>query len=175
MTRIFALLVALLWFMPANAQQANTVASCGSVTFDLGAPHALMMDAKGRLCIDEPPYPSGATPVTGSATGTTGVVTATLPAVAAKTTYICGFLYQGTNATAATNTSVTITGVINGTMIFGYPTIALGVTIPNPGPLLMSFRQCVPGSAVNTAVAVNGPALGAGATLATVAAWGYQL
>lgn len=124
------------------------------------------------------PFAAGApcTPVTASATGTTGATAATLPAVAGKTTYICGFMFVGTNATAANGaTSVTITGTISGTMTFGYPTLAAGAAVLHPGPIDEAFSPCIAASNINTAIVVNGPALGAGATLATVSAWGYYL
>jgi hypothetical protein len=124
------------------------------------------------------PFVAGAvcTPVTASATGTTAAITATLAAVAGKTTYICGFYFTGTNATAAnTATSVTITGTITGTMTFGFPTLAAGATIPNSWPVDEQFTPCIAASAINTAIVVNGPALGTGATLTTLSVWGYQL
>lgn len=124
------------------------------------------------------PFVAGAicTPITNTATGTTGAIVATLPAVAGKTTYLCGFYYTGTNATAAnTTTSVTITGVIGGTMSFGFPTLAAAATVQNAPPIDEQFTPCIAASAINTAIAVNGPALGAGATQATVTAWGYYL
>lgn len=128
-----------------------------------------------RVCPD-PFDAKPCTPVTASATGTTGAIAATLPAAAGKTTYICGFSYTGTNATGAnTATAVTVTGTITGTLNFGYPTLAAAATVTNNGSLDETFTPCVPASAINTAIAVNGPALGAGATLATVSAWGYQL
>lgn len=124
------------------------------------------------------PFVAGAvcTPVTATATGTTAAVVATLPAVAGKTTYLCGFYYTGTNATAANAaTSVTVTGVIGGTMTFGFPTLAAAATTPNTIPVDEEFQPCVSASAINTAIVVNGPALGTGATQATVTAWGYYL
>lgn len=124
------------------------------------------------------PFVAGApcTPVTATATGTTAAVVATLPAVAGKTTYICGFYYTGTNATAAnTATSLTITGTISGVMTFGFPTLAAAATTPNTIPIDEEFLPCIAASAVNTAIVVNGPALGTGATQATVTAWGYQM
>lgn len=124
------------------------------------------------------PFVAGAVcvPVTASATGTTAAVAATLPAVAGKTTYLCGFYYTGTNATAAnTATAVTVTGTIGGTMTFGFPTLAAAATTPNTIPIDEGFIPCVAASAINTAIAVNGPALGAGATQATITAWGYYL
>ena len=174
--RYMLALLGMMFVLPANAQVANTIPSCGSITMDLGSARPLSQDVKGRLCIDIPPYPSGATPVTASATGSTGAITATLPAIAGKTTYICGFQFVGTNATAAnTATNVTITGTISGTMNFGYPTLAAGAAVANTPPVGEAFTPCIQASAVNTAIVVNGPALGAGATLATAAAWGYQL
>lgn len=141
-------LLALLFAAPASAQQA---------------------------CPDPFSARGACTPITATATGTTGAVVATLPAVAGKTTYLCGFVYVGTNATAAQNGSVTVTGVITGTMSFGYPTLAFGATVPNTSPVDEAFLPCLASSATNTAIVVNGPALGAGAPLATVTAWGYYL
>jgi hypothetical protein len=126
------------------------------------------------------PYPfvAGApcTPVTASAVGTTAAITATLPSAAGHTTYICGFYYTGTNATAANPaTNLTITGTISGTMTFGFPTLAAAATVPNNIPLDEEFTPCIAASGLSTAISVNGPALGTGATQATVTAWGYQL
>jgi hypothetical protein len=116
------------------------------------------------------------TPVSASASGSTGAITATLPAVAYKLAYICGLTFTGTNATAAnTATSVTVTGTITGTLNFGFPTLAAAATVPNTPPLIVPFSPCVAASGINTAIAVNGPALGAGSTLTTVSAWGYYL
>lgn len=119
--------------------------------------------------------PPNAIPVTSSATGTTGATTATLAALAGKTTYICGFVFTGTNATGAnTATNVTVTGTTGGTMNFGFPTLAAAATVPNPQPVDEAFLPCIPATSANTAIVVNGPALGAGATLVTITAWGYQ-
>jgi hypothetical protein len=143
------LLLALAWLSPAHAQLS---------------------------CPD--PYSSGGvncTPVTALAAGTTGAIVATLPAVAGKTTFICGLYFSGTNATAANPaTSVTITGTIGGTMTFGFPTLAAAATVPNTLPIEEEFVPCIAASAINTPIAVNGPALGAGATLVTASAWGYS-
>ena len=118
-------------------------------------------------------YPPGAIPITASASGTTGAITATIAANPTKTAVLCGFVYTGTNATAAQSGSVTVTGVVGGTMSFGYPTLALGATVPVTSPVDEAFLPCVPATSVNVAITVNGPALGSGATLATVTAWGF--
>lgn len=118
-------------------------------------------------------YPPNATPITVSATGTTAAVVATIPAVTSRTAYLCGFSFNGSNATAAQAGVITVTGVIGGTMSFAYPTLALGAAVPNAGQADESFLPCAPATSVSVAIAVNGPALGSGATVATTTAWGY--
>lgn len=160
------------------AQQTRVVADCTSVNMnwtvnDLGRP--MLFDTTGKLCnANDTGYPTGATPVTGSGSGTTAAVTATLPGVASKTTYICGYSVSQTNPTAATATSITITGTITATMTFGAPTLAAAATTMHPSPIIQNFFPCIPASAQNTSLVVTSPALGAGATLNTAAAWGYQ-
>lgn len=120
-------------------------------------------------------YPAGAVAITGSGTGSTAAVTGTLTAAATATTaYICGFSFQGSDATAAVNSNIAVTGTITGTMNFGYVALASGATIPQPGPVTVQFTPCVQASAVNTNIVVTSPALGAGAPLATVSVWGYR-
>lgn len=96
----------------------------------------------------------------------------TLPAVALKTTYICGFAATSAGSTAAAVVNLTIVGLIGGTMTLTYVSVA-GVTLANQ-PLVVPFSQCIPASAVNTAIVVTLPALGAGNTNAAVTAWGHQ-
>lgn len=127
-----------------------------------------------QIVTESTQLPSGAIPITASATGTTAAVVATLAASTTRRTFICGFSFTGTNATAAQAGSVTVVGVITATMTFGFPTLAAGAAVPHASPMVQTFYPCIPSSAINTAIVVNGPALGAGATLATTAAWGYQ-
>jgi hypothetical protein len=56
-----------------------------------------------------------------------------------------------------------------------YPTLATGAGVANTPPVGEVFTPCIQASAINTPIVVNGPALGAGATLVTVRAWGFQL
>lgn len=171
---LFAILVC----AEALAQGTRVVADCQAANMswtanDLGRP--LLVDTSGKLCnANDTGYPTGATPVTGSGSGTTAAVTATLPGVASKTTYICGYSVSQTNPTAATATSITVAGVITATMSFGAPTLAAAATTMHPSPVVQNFFPCIPASAVNTSIVVTSPALGAGATLNTAAAWGYQ-
>jgi hypothetical protein len=113
-------------------------------------------------------YPTGAQPVTNSAAGTTAAVVATLPASAIATTYICGFVMSSGGTTAALVGNATVTGTLGGTLNFTYVDVSAG-----QGLLGVAFPQCIPGSAVNTAIVVTMPAGGAG-TVAAVSAWGYQ-
>lgn len=115
-------------------------------------------------------FPIAATPITASATGTTAATTATLAAAAAKTTYICGFVITA-NATALSVAGVaTITGTISGTLSFLQSVLAATV---GDSVLQQTFTPCVPGSAVNTAIAVNSAAAGTGGNT-IVSTWGYQ-
>jgi hypothetical protein len=110
-----------------------------------------------------------------SANGTTAAVSATLPAVKGQTTYICGFDFFMTNATSAnTATNVTVTGPVN-TLTFGYPTLAAGATVPNNPHLTIPFTPCQPANGQNTAIVVQGPPPGAGATYTSVNAWGFTV
>jgi hypothetical protein len=123
------------------------------------------------------PYPINsvtgvqATPVTASTLGTTNSTTATLPGVAGKTTYICGFSIRA-NANAAITANSTVTGTISGTLSFmqftQLNTAGIGITEPPLGPL------CIPANGVNTAINVVSAAPGTGG-LISVSAWGYQL
>lgn len=98
---------------------------------------------------------------------------ATIPAVAAKTNYITGFQITAGGATAAAVVSVTVTGLLGGTATFTFG-VPAGAGVPAT-PLVITFPNPLPASAVNTAIVVTCPALGAGNTNATVTAQGYVL
>lgn len=116
-------------------------------------------------------YPAGATAITASATGTTGATTATLAGTSGKTTYICGYSIRA-NATAATNVTNTVTGVITATLssIMGIPANTAGAI----GVDEQIFSPCVPASATNTGIAIVSGAPGTGG-LVSSKGWGYQL
>ena len=113
------------------------------------------------------PYPLNAVPVQASGTGTTAAINLSLPGASGKTTYLCGFSYW-TSATAATFGTLTVTN-IQTTMSFEQPVGA----IPAVLELSKTFSPCIPASAANTAVNINGVAPGTGG-VGTAAAWGYQ-
>lgn len=115
-------------------------------------------------------YPINSTPITASATGTTAAVSVTLPGVAGKTTFICGFSMTSAGTTTAVVGTATVAGVIGGTLSYVYAdpaTTAVQLIVRYP-------PVCIPASAQNTAIVVTQPAGGAGTT-AAVTAYGYQL
>lgn len=119
-------------------------------------------------------YPSGATPITAdSGNQANATATATLAANAAQRTWITGFLITSSGATGASVVAGTITGVVGGTLHFTYVAVA-GATLAD-NTLAYTFGKPIPSSAINTAIAVSIPALGAGNTNTTVNAFGYQL
>lgn len=113
-------------------------------------------------------YPVGSTPLAVSVNASAAAATATLPASVGRITYICGF-FIGSNATAATFTAATVTGVLGGTMSFMQGT----ATAPAVTILQQNFSPCIPASANNTALAVVSGSPGAGGFV-YVNAWGYQ-
>lgn len=109
------------------------------------------------------PLPSGAVSVVGaSGNVANAVAAASLPAVAGKTNYLTGFEITGSGATAGLPVSVTVTGLLGGTLTFTY-TAAVGALVGN-APLIVPFPKPLAASAVNTAITVSCPALGTGNT-----------
>jgi hypothetical protein len=125
------------------------------------------------------PYPLGAdgadaTPVTaGSGNVANASAVATIPAVAGKTAYITGFDLTGAGATAALIVNPTLAGIISGTRTYVYGAVA-GVALMNQN-LSIRFHPAIPASAVNTAITLTCPALGAGNTNNAAHAYGYYI
>lgn len=90
------------------------------------------------------------------------VANAVLPAVAGKTNYLTGFEVTGSGATAGLPVAVSIFGLLGGTITYTY-TAAVGVLVSNV-PLIVEFGVPIPASAVNTAIQISCPSLGAGNT-----------
>jgi hypothetical protein len=112
--------------------------------------------------------------VTAEATGTTAAVAATIPAVPGRTAYLCGLSVSPGSATTAITSSVTVTGLITGTLTWatGAPVTAVGVT---GAVLTVPFTPCMPASAINSAIVVTSGALGAGGVNNDVNAWGFYV
>jgi hypothetical protein len=101
-----------------------------------------------------------------------GTAAASLAAVAAKTNYLTGFEITGSGATAASVVLATITGLLGGTQSIVVPVpagAAVGIT-----PIIVKVDPPHPASAVNTAIAVSLPTLGAGNLHACVNVRGIQ-
>jgi hypothetical protein len=130
--------------------------------------------ALAALALASPPAwsqnipPVGAN-ITASATATTGAFSASLPAVAGKINNLCGFLITSGGTTTAATVSVTVTGLVSGTLNLAYVAPATG-----QGKVSLALPQCIGASATNTAITVSVPALGAGTT-AAAALWGFQV
>ena len=145
----------------------GAVSICDPTTFV-----PMSLDTKGNMGIS--PYPGGATPITAaSGNVAAAAAVATLAGVAGKTTYITGFIISGTGATAGLPVSVTVAGVVTGTLTFTYAAAA-GVLVANT-PLNIQFSTPIPASAVNTAIVVTCPSLGSGNTNNTANAIGFQI
>jgi hypothetical protein len=141
--------------------------AAGTVALDAALPPGSGVSAASA-------YPVFATPTTNSSGNVAAATaTATLAAVAAKTTYITGFQVTAGGATAGADVTLTVVGVIGGTMSYTF-TAPTGAVVPAQ-PLLVTFNPAIPGSAVNTAIVVSMPTLGTGNTNATISAQGYVI
>lgn len=119
-------------------------------------------------------YPNTATPITASSGNVANAsAVATLAASATKITYITGFEVTGSGATLGSAVTITVVGTITGTL--SYTTAAIAGALLGNVPLIVEYPVAIPGSAINTAIVVTVPALGAGNTNSTVVAHGYQL
>jgi hypothetical protein len=139
-----------------------------------GFPGFVQCDVNGRT-ITSPGsagaagYPNGSTPVTASASGTTAAVTATLPAIAARLLYICGFVDDAV-ATAATAVTGSITGMSGGT--FTYVQQVGTLTGTGNYHYQITYTPCIPASAVNTQIQLVSGAAGVGGVQG-VMLWGF--
>jgi len=118
--------------------------------------------------------PNGATAVNGASGNVANAnAVATLAGTPSKTTYITGFEITAAGATAAAVVTVTVAGTISGTLSYTF-TVPAGAALAAT-PLIVEFPVPIPASAVNTAIVVTCPALGAGNTNAAAVAHGFQL
>jgi Mg/Co/Ni transporter MgtE len=119
------------------------------------------------------PYPVGAIPITASS-GNVAAATATctLPALAGKTTYLTGFVITAGGATAAAVVTGSVSGIVNGPDSFTYGAPAGATAYATPLVVMSHFG--LPGTAINTAIVISMPSLGAGNTNTTITCSGYQ-
>lgn len=96
---------------------------------------------------------------------------ATLTGTASTTVYITGFEVTGSGATAGLPVTVTVAGLLGGTIQYTYD-FAVGALVGNT-PLIVAFNPPLPASAINTAIVVTCPASGTGGTNNTTVAHGF--
>lgn len=140
-----------------------------------GGVSLLNLDANGNLLVTiaqaTPAEP--ATPLAASSGDVANAVAAAaLAGAAGKTTYISGLSLTGMGATAAGEVTATVTGVVGGPLSIIVPVVA-GATLGN-NPININFTPPLAASAVNTAITVSMPALGAGNLHAAANAWGFR-
>lgn len=133
--------------------------------------HAVAADAGGNLSLSALPAGTPISAASGNVANASAV--ATLAGVAGKTTYITGFEATSSGATVGLPVTVTVTGLLSGTLSYTFAFVP-GVLLAST-PLTIEFPQPLPASATNTAIVVTLPAGGAGNTNATVTAHGFQL
>lgn len=116
--------------------------------------------------------PPGATSVAvSSGNVAAAAAVAALPAVASKTNYCTGFQVTASGATTGLPVSVTLAGILGGTLTYTF-VFPAGVLVPAT-PLTVSFPAPIPASAVNTAITLTCPSGGSGNTNATANIQGY--
>lgn len=136
----------------------------------------VLVDANGAIVINTAGggVPNGATMFTASSGNVANAsAAATITATASVLGYCSGFTITGGGATAGVLVNATLAGLLGGTMTFtfGAPT---GATVAGT-PIIVNFDPPIPASAVNTAIVVTLPALGAGNTHASVTIEGFKI
>lgn len=135
----------------------------------------ITVDAAGNLKTAWSPLPAGATRIVASSGNVANAsAAASIPAAASKLNYVTGFEITAGGATAAALVVATLAGLIGSvtaSYIFGAPAGATAIATP----LVVEFAEPIPASAVNTAITLTLPALGAGNTNAAVTIHGFQI
>ncbi len=132
----------------------------------------LNLDAAGNLLIADAAAEGGTAVSNSSGDVAAASAVATLAAAVGKTTYIAGLIISGMGATGAGPALATLAGIIGGTATIVVP-VPAGATL-GIAPIVVQFDPPLPASAVNTAIVLTLPTLGAGNLHAAVSAWGFQ-
>lgn len=98
---------------------------------------------------------------------------ATLAGVAGLMTYVTGFEITSGGATVGIVANAVLSGTTGGSQSFIF-TAPAGVLL-GAVPLIVTFPEPIPASAVNTSIVLTLPALGAGNTAAAVTLHGYRI
>lgn len=151
------------WATPGNQTVPGAVTMCPNAQ-NIAVPCANAAAGAAGL-------PAGATPIMVSGAATTAALVLTIPAVANKTAYLCGFTDDPV-ATGAAAAQGNISGLLGGTLNY---IITVGtLTGTTPGHYGQLFPTCLPASAVNVAIALNSPGAGVGG-VHTAFVWGFYL
>jgi hypothetical protein len=134
---------------------------------------ALGQVAKADPIYTYSPLPPGAPIVAASGNVANTNAVATLAAAPGKTTFITGFRCDAAGATAGLAVSLTVAGLLGGTLTYAF-TFPTGAAV-GAWPVEHLFVPPLAASTVNTAIVVTLPAGGAGNTNATCNATGFQL
>jgi hypothetical protein len=130
-------------------------------------PAVMVVDSLGNE------VPAGGTAVAASSGDVAAAsAVATLAAVAAKTNYVTGAEITFSGATAASVVVATLAGLLGGTESFVIA-VPAGAAVGGT-PLVLKFEPPHPASAVNTAITLTLPSLGAGNLHACVNLRGIQ-
>lgn len=163
---------------PATTDDGFLVSSSGPPVVYAGSNHAWARAQSTTLPVIVGPsadgvFPAGMTPLSASSGNVAAAsAVATLAGAANVTTYITGFRCGGAGATAASVVNLTVAGLLGGTQTY---TVAVPAGATLAGPTTeRRYQPAVPASAVNTAIVVTMPSLGAGNTNASCNAEGYQ-
>lgn len=118
------------------------------------------------------PYQLAQTPIIGKSGNVANAsAAATLTGTSTTTVYLAGFEISGSGATVGLPVTVTVAGLLGGTIQYTY-SFQAGALIANT-PLIVAFNPPLPAAAVNTPIVVTCPAGGTGATNNTVTAHGF--
>lgn len=119
-------------------------------------------------------FPSAATPLNAtSGNVANGAAVATIGPAAGQFTWVTGFEITAAGATAASVVTASLTGLAGANSFYTYA-VPAGVTTQGP-ILVVEFAKPVRSSAVNTAITLTLPALGAGNTNAVVNLHGFTM
>ena len=171
MKRSIFVLLGLLLAAPAHAQ--------GNRDTNWPTPGNSFVQGQVQMCVNTSGVavpcssPVGQTSVVGTFSGAnTGGATATLPGVAGKTTFLCGFSVSGTGSTGGGAVTATIATLVGGqTLSYSY-VFANGANTTST-PDQYTYTPCIPANAVNTAIVLSVPGQ-AGNTGTQLNIWGYQ-
>lgn len=164
--------------MVGNPLQVGGVFQTTPATLTNGQQGALQTDPGQNLLtrirqIDPPGVGNNTqTPVVACTSGGAQINAATLAAVSSVTNYLSGFEITGAGATGASVVTVTVSGILGGSLIYYIP-VPAGANVAIT-PLVVEFNPPLPASSTDTAISVSAASFGSGNTSASVVAHGFH-